>query len=77
MLPPEEQGAPETVLSQRLTPSERTVVLLDHSISRQALHAWELSFQHPVTRERMTFQAPLPPDMTRLIAEAKQHELDQ
>ncbi|WP_163878725.1 RluA family pseudouridine synthase [Paenibacillus favisporus] len=77
VLPPEEEGAPETVLPQGLTSSERTVVLLDHSISRQALHAWELSFQHPVTRERMTFQAPLPPDMTRLIAEAKQHELDQ
>lgn len=77
MLPPEEEGALETVLPQGLTSSERTVVLLDHSISRQALHAWELSFQHPVTRERMTFQAPLPPDMTRLIAEAKQHELDQ
>lgn len=77
MLPPEEEGAPETVLPQGSTPSERTVVLLDHSISRQALHAWELSFQHPVTRERMTFQAPLPPDMTRLIAEAKRHELDQ
>lgn len=77
MLPPEEEGAPETVLPQGLTLSERTVVLLDHSISRQALHAWELSFQHPVTRERMTFQAPLPPDMTRLIDKAKQHELDQ
>ncbi|OXL81913.1 RNA pseudouridine synthase [Paenibacillus sp. SSG-1] len=77
MLPPEEEEATETVLPQGLTPSERTVVLLDHSISRQALHAWELSFQHPVTRERMTFQAPLPPDMTRLIGEAKQHELDQ
>lgn len=77
MLPPEEEGAPETVLPQGLDPSERTVVLLDHSISRQALHAWELSFQHPVTRERLTFQAPLPPDMTRLIAEAKQHEHDQ
>ncbi|MGG4044743.1 RluA family pseudouridine synthase [Paenibacillus favisporus] len=77
MLPPEEEAAPEPVLPQGLTPSERTVVLLDHSISRQALHAWELSFQHPVTRERMTFQAPLPPDMTRLIGEAKQHELDQ
>lgn len=77
MLPPEEEAAPETVLPQGLTPSERTVVLLDHSISRQALHAWELSFQHPVTRERMTFQAPLPPDMTRLIDEVKQHELDR
>ncbi|MBB3129322.1 23S rRNA pseudouridine1911/1915/1917 synthase [Paenibacillus rhizosphaerae] len=76
-LPPEEEWTAESVLQEGFTPSEQTAVLLDHSISRQALHAWELSFQHPVTRERMTFQAPLPPDMTRLITEAKQHDLDQ
>ncbi|OZB96355.1 RluA family pseudouridine synthase [Paenibacillus sp. XY044] len=77
MLPQGEEWTPKSDLPQELTPSERAVVLLDHSISRQALHAWELSFQHPVTLERMTFQAPLPPDMTRLIAEAKQHDPDQ
>ncbi|MBN1443661.1 MAG: RluA family pseudouridine synthase [Planctomycetes bacterium] len=36
-------------------------------IDRQALHAAGISFRHPVTREEMTFQAPLPDDMLRLI----------
>ena len=29
---------------------------------RQMLHAWKLAFQHPRTSERMTFEAPPPPD---------------
>jgi 23S rRNA pseudouridine1911/1915/1917 synthase len=28
----------------------------------QALHAWRLGFKHPVTKEMLTFEAPLPPD---------------
>lgn len=36
-------------------------------INRQALHAYKLSFIHPATNERMSFKAPLPPDMMRLI----------
>ena len=27
----------------------------------QALHAWRLAFKHPVTKEYLTFEAPLPP----------------
>lgn len=34
-------------------------------IERQALHAYKLSFDHPVSGERLTFEAPLPDDMTR------------
>ena len=30
---------------------------------RQALHAWKLSFRHPITGEQMHFAAPLPEDM--------------
>ncbi|MDO7907391.1 RluA family pseudouridine synthase [Paenibacillus sp. JX-17] len=41
---------------------------LDTSIGRQALHASELAFVHPVTKERMIFEAPLPPDMEQLEA---------
>ena len=37
------------------------------SITRQALHAWQLSLRHPVTRQPLTFQAPLPPDLSALI----------
>ena len=41
----------------------RAVMALD----RQMLHAWLLSFNHPLTGERMTMEAPMPSDMTRLI----------
>jgi 23S rRNA pseudouridine1911/1915/1917 synthase len=34
---------------------------------RQALHAYEISFVHPGTLDRMTLQAPLPPDIGRLL----------
>ena len=34
---------------------------------RQALHAYEISFVHPGTLEPMTLQAPLPPDINRLL----------
>ncbi|WP_373895705.1 RluA family pseudouridine synthase [Virgibacillus natechei] len=36
-------------------------------ITRQALHCFELSVEHPSTKEIMSFQAPLLEDMTRLI----------
>lgn len=34
---------------------------------RQALHAGELGFIHPVTRKEITFKAPLPDDMNSVI----------
>jgi 23S rRNA pseudouridine1911/1915/1917 synthase len=36
-------------------------------IARQALHASTLSLPHPVTREPLAFESPLPADMQRLI----------
>jgi 23S rRNA pseudouridine1911/1915/1917 synthase len=36
------------------------------AIPRQALHAWTLSLPHPVTRQPLAFEAPLPPDMRAL-----------
>lgn len=36
-------------------------------LERQALHAYKLSFHHPVTRERLTIEAPLPDDISELI----------
>lgn len=36
-------------------------------ISGQALHSHTLSLIHPTTRERMTFTAPLPDDMTGIL----------
>lgn len=36
-------------------------------IARQALHAAALSLAHPVTREPLSFESPLPADMQRLL----------
>ncbi len=33
------------------------------SLSRQFLHASQLSLKHPLTGQRLTFEAPLPPDL--------------
>ncbi len=37
------------------------------NFKRQALHAWRLSFQHPLSGEAMSFAAELPTDMQQLI----------
>lgn len=36
-------------------------------ISRQALHAYKISFTHPISQQKMTFEVPLPDDMKRLL----------
>lgn len=36
-------------------------------IHRQALHARSLEFTHPITRERMVFESPMPDDMLRVL----------
>jgi 23S rRNA pseudouridine1911/1915/1917 synthase len=41
------------------------------AFKRQALHAWRLGFTHPVGGRAMQFEAPLPEDMTKLIAELR------
>ena len=35
---------------------------------RQALHAWRVGVSHPVTRERLQFEAPIPRDLQGLLA---------
>ncbi|MFC7537449.1 RluA family pseudouridine synthase [Sphingomonas sp. GCM10030256] len=49
-------------------PHQRVRELL-HSLRfhRQALHAAELGFIHPVTKHRMSFQSPIPADMQELF----------
>ena len=37
-------------------------------LARQALHAYSLTFPHPLTNERLTLKAPLPQDMRELIS---------
>ncbi|MBR2410497.1 MAG: RluA family pseudouridine synthase [Clostridia bacterium] len=41
----------------------------DLSVSRAALHCHKLSFCHPITKERLTFEAPLPEDMKKIADE--------
>ncbi len=53
----------QLVGDQHYAPEEEEEELLN----RQALHAYRLGFIHPSTKERVTYQAPLPPDMLRLI----------
>jgi 23S rRNA pseudouridine1911/1915/1917 synthase len=49
----------------RLPEGPREAVL---GLGRQALHAAELGFEHPVTGEELQFEAPLPPDLAALEA---------
>ena len=36
-------------------------------VRRQMLHARRLTFRHPLTGEEVTYEAPIPPDMERLL----------
>lgn len=36
-------------------------------INRQALHAWRLSFIHPISKEQITIEAPLPEDIKKVL----------
>ena len=49
--------------ANRLPDKFRAIV---NGLRRQALHAAELGFQHPETKEEMHFAAPLPPDLKAL-----------
>jgi 23S rRNA pseudouridine1911/1915/1917 synthase len=50
--------------------SERThgKLLKELGFHRQALHAAELGFTHPVTKHRLSFSSPMPTDMQELMA---------
>lgn len=41
------------------------------TVKRQMLHAWRLSFSHPVSGQELTFVAELPNDIQRTIAELR------
>jgi 23S rRNA pseudouridine1911/1915/1917 synthase len=53
------------------TPSSLKPILDDLEFRRQALHAAELGFLHPVNRETVQFFSPIPPDMSALIGELR------
>jgi 23S rRNA pseudouridine1911/1915/1917 synthase len=41
----------------------------DAAFARTALHAWRLAFDHPETRRRVAFEAPLPDELRRALDE--------
>ena len=51
---------PSTAL--RVSPSASLGAGGGDQMSGQALHAWRISLLHPLTRERLVIEAPLPPD---------------
>lgn len=51
---------------------QRLSELID-ALGGQALHAQALAFEHPVTRERLSFEVPPPPDMTALLDWLRRH----
>lgn len=46
-------------------------------VPRHLLHAWKLTFTHPVSGERVTFEAPLPADFRALLGELRQKPADE
>jgi 23S rRNA pseudouridine1911/1915/1917 synthase len=56
--------------SRRLPDNLRSIV---DGLGRQALHAAELGFEHPISGEEMFFDAPLPPDLSELAAALEDH----
>jgi len=63
-------GAGATTLPQHVSQAMQDAV---QAFPRQALHAGQLSFDHPASGKRMTFTAALPNDMIALLA-ALQHD---
>lgn len=51
----------------RTRPSHRDV-LQRLGFARQALHARTLGFFHPVNKDKLTFESPIPPDIQELIS---------
>ena len=60
--------------ANRLPPGLKEIVT---GLGRQALHAAELGFEHPLTGEEMEFVAPLPPDLQRLLDALAPYDLSQ
>ena len=62
----------------RVVISGRDAAKLDEALAaalrtfpRQALHAWRVGLTHPITRARLTVEAPVPGDMQELLSAAR------
>ena len=62
---PEDEAVPAAPHGSRI---RGTRAGISQSISRQALHAYRLSFTHPITGDALCFTAPLPEDMMRILS---------
>lgn len=52
----------------RIPPKASKLILESlNNFKRQALHAKQLAFAHPVTKEEMSFEAPVPEDLEKLL----------
>ena len=58
-------GAGFKASARNLNPAAQAAL---EALGRQALHAAELAFVHPVTGKRLAFTSPLPRDMADLVA---------
>jgi 23S rRNA pseudouridine1911/1915/1917 synthase len=61
-------GAGHRASARKLGASAEAVL---EALGRQALHAAELKFEHPVTGKRLAFESPLPDDMADVVAALK------
>ena len=57
-------GAGFASRAAKLSDEARTALA---ALNRQALHAAELGFIHPISGERLHFESPPPADMARLL----------
>jgi 23S rRNA pseudouridine1911/1915/1917 synthase len=64
LLGDETYGAGHKASARRLEPEAQAALA---TLGRQALHAAELAFVHPVSGKRLQFESPLPPDMADLV----------
>ena len=62
-------GLPKTNKKKNIL--EQDIISKCKKFSRQALHSKTLSFQHPISREKMHFDIDLPDDMKKLINSIK------
>ncbi|MBL3284443.1 RluA family pseudouridine synthase [Rickettsiales endosymbiont of Paramecium tredecaurelia] len=46
-----------------------------HAMKRQALHAYCISFSHPISKKRITFEVDLPNDMNNFIASLRNQQI--
>ncbi len=58
-------------INKKQTTIEQNIISKCKTFSRQALHSKTLSFQHPISKEKMHFDVDLPDDMKKLINSIK------